>query len=51
LVRALDETGVDVPYSVEIMSTTEQARPVRDAAARAYRAARSVLSHARSAPR
>lgn len=51
LVRALDETGVDVPYSVEIMSTTEQARPVRDAAARAYRAARSVLTHARSAPR
>jgi sugar phosphate isomerase/epimerase len=51
LIGTLDEAGVDVPYSVEIMSTTEQGRPVRDAATRAYRAARSVLTHARAAPR
>jgi sugar phosphate isomerase/epimerase len=49
LIHVLDEVGVDVPYSVEVMSTEEQARPVRDAAVRAYRAARSVLTQARSA--
>ena len=50
LIDALDEAGADMPYSVEIMSTAEQRRPVREAAARAHRAARSVLKRARSAP-
>ncbi len=36
LVRALDAIGVDVPYSVEVMSTEEQARPVAEAARRAH---------------
>jgi sugar phosphate isomerase/epimerase len=48
LIRTLDRVGVAAPYSVEIMSSEEQARPVRDAATRAYRAARAVLNEARA---
>jgi sugar phosphate isomerase/epimerase len=46
LIGTLDGIGVAGPYSVEIMSSEEQARPVRDAAVRAYEAARSVLATA-----
>jgi sugar phosphate isomerase/epimerase len=49
LVTVLDEIGVDVPYSVEIMSTDEQARPVGEAARRAHDATRAVLARARPA--
>jgi sugar phosphate isomerase/epimerase len=49
LVQSLDRVGVTGPYSVEIMSTEEQGRPVREAAARAYEATRSVLIEARQA--
>lgn len=48
LVRTLDAIGVDVPYSVEIMSTEEQARPVRESAQRAHDATAAVLQHART---
>lgn len=47
LIETLDTIGVDVPYSVEIMSTVEQALPVEEAARRAYDAAASVLAAAR----
>jgi len=50
LVRTLDLIGVDVPYSVEIMSTEEQARPVAEAATRAHDASAAVLRRARHAP-
>jgi sugar phosphate isomerase/epimerase len=49
LVQSLDRVGVTGPYSVEIMSTEEQRRPVREAAARAYEATRAVLTEARRA--
>jgi sugar phosphate isomerase/epimerase len=48
LIQTLDRGGVAGPYSVEIMSGEEQARSVREAATRAYRAARSVLRRARA---
>jgi sugar phosphate isomerase/epimerase len=48
LIQALDRVGVTSPYSVEIMSQEEQARSAREAATRAYRAARSVLRGARA---
>ncbi len=51
LVRTLDRIGVAGPYSVEIMSREEQARPAREAAARAYETARSVLTEARATHR
>jgi len=47
LVRILDEIGVDIPYSVEILSTEHQALPVREQARRAYDSTRSVLAAAR----
>jgi len=47
LVQALDTVGVDVPYSVEIMSTLEQSLPVEEAARRAHDAASTVLTRAR----
>jgi sugar phosphate isomerase/epimerase len=47
LVQTLDAIGVDVPYSVEIMSTVEQALPVEHAARRAHDAAATVLARAR----
>ena len=47
LISMLDEIGVDLPYSVEILSTEEQARPVAEAARRAHRATASVLANAR----
>jgi sugar phosphate isomerase/epimerase len=51
LVQTLDDIGVAVPYSVEIMSTAEQALPVEDAARRAHEAAATTLADARGAPR
>jgi sugar phosphate isomerase/epimerase len=48
LIQTLDGIGVDVPYSVEIMSTVEQARPVEEAARRAHDAAAGVLAAART---
>lgn len=50
LVRALDAIGVDVPYSVEVMSTVEQSLPVEAAARRAHDGAAAVLAEARGAP-
>jgi len=47
LIGTLDAAGVDVPYSVEIMSTKQQALPVTEAAQRAYTAAAGVLASAR----
>ncbi len=47
LIQTLDAVGVDVPYSVEIMSTVEQAQPVDDAARRAHDATAAVLAAAR----
>ncbi len=47
LVSTLDAIGVDVPVSVEIMSSEEQALPVREAAQRAHDATASVLRRAR----
>jgi sugar phosphate isomerase/epimerase len=47
LVQTLDAIGVDVPYSVEIMSTAEQSLPVEHAARRAHDAASTVLARAR----
>jgi sugar phosphate isomerase/epimerase len=47
LVRRLDALGVDVPISVEIMSTDEQALPVGDAARRAHDSTAAVLARAR----
>jgi sugar phosphate isomerase/epimerase len=47
LVQTLDAIGVDVPYSVEIMSTAEQSLPVEQAARRAHDAASTVLARAR----
>lgn len=51
LVQTLDDIGVAVPYSVEIMSTAEQALPVEDAARRAHEAAATTLADARGTPR
>jgi sugar phosphate isomerase/epimerase len=48
LLRTLDRVGVTGAYSVEIMSRDEQARPVREAAARAHDATKSVLTAARA---
>jgi sugar phosphate isomerase/epimerase len=50
LVQTLDAVGVEVPYSVEIMSTLEQSLPVEEAARRAYDAASTVLTRARQLP-
>jgi sugar phosphate isomerase/epimerase len=47
LVEALDAVGVDVPYSVEIMSTVEQSLPVDEAARRAHDTTATVLTRAR----
>jgi sugar phosphate isomerase/epimerase len=47
LVQTLDAIGVDAPYSVEIMSSAEQALPVEQAAHRAHDAAATVLARAR----
>ena len=47
LIGTIDAAGVDVPYSVEIMSTEQQALPVTQAAQRAYDAAAGVLASAR----
>ncbi len=49
LIRALDAIGVDVPVSVEVISTEHQARPVADAAGRAHDATQAVLRRARVA--
>jgi sugar phosphate isomerase/epimerase len=43
LLRVLDEVGVDVPYSVEILSTDHQQLPVREAARRAFTSTSAVL--------
>lgn len=50
LVQTLDAIGVDVPYSVEIMSTLEQSLPVEEAARRAHDATSTVLTRARGIP-
>ena len=47
LVRLLDELGVQVPLSVEIISPQHHARPVDEAARSAHDAARAVLARAR----
>ncbi len=47
LVQTLDGMGVDVPYSVELMSTVEHALPVAEAAKRAYDTTRELLDRAR----
>ncbi len=51
LVQILDAVGVEVPFSVEMMSTVEQSLPVDDAARRAHDAAVRVLARARSRAR
>lgn len=51
LVQTLDAIGVDVPFSVEMMSTVEQSLPVDDAARRAHDAAVQVLARARDRAR
>ena len=48
LVRVLDEIGVDIGYSVEILSTEFQSLPVAEAARRSYESTRRVLETARS---
>jgi len=47
LVQTLDAIGVEVPYSVEIMSSAEQSLPVEQAARRAHDAVSTVLARAR----
>jgi sugar phosphate isomerase/epimerase len=47
-VRMLDTLGVHAPISVEIISTEQQARPLAEAAQRAYDTTRLVLTHART---
>ena len=47
LVRALDSIGVDVPYSVEILSTEHQALPVDEQARRAYDSTAALLELSR----
>lgn len=46
-VRLLDDAGVQVPLSVEIMSREHQELPVAEAARRAYRTTRTVVDAAR----
>ena len=48
LVRTLDEIGVTVPFSVEILSLEHQALPVDDAARRAFDSTAAVLAAARA---
>jgi sugar phosphate isomerase/epimerase len=48
LVRLLDDIGVDVPVSVEIISPEHAARPLAEAARRAHDTTRAVLARARS---
>jgi len=47
-VRMLDTLGVHAPISVEIISTEQQARPLAEAAQRAYDTTRLVLTQART---
>jgi len=47
LVRSLDAIGVDVPYSVEVMSTEYQALPVDEQARQAYDSTAAVLELSR----
>jgi sugar phosphate isomerase/epimerase len=47
LVRTLDESDVQAPFSVEILSLDHQALPVEDAARRAFEATVAVLDAAR----
>jgi sugar phosphate isomerase/epimerase len=49
LIRTLDAIGVDAPFSVEVISTEQQARPVLDAARRAHDTTQAVLHQARAA--
>ena len=46
--RLLDDMGVDVPISVEIISPDHHARPLAEAARRAHDSTRAVLERARS---
>jgi sugar phosphate isomerase/epimerase len=48
-VQMLDTLGVQTPISVEIISTEHQARPLAEAAQRAYDTTRAVLTRARPA--
>ena len=47
LVQLLDGMGVEAPVSVEIIAPDHHARPVDEAARRAYEATRAVLTRAR----
>lgn len=47
-VRLLDTHGVHAPISVEIISSEHQARPLAEAAQRAYDTTRAVLTQART---
>ena len=47
LVQLLDGMGVEAPVSVEIIAPDHHARPVDQAARRAYEATRAVLTRAR----
>jgi sugar phosphate isomerase/epimerase len=46
LLRVLEAIGVDVPYSVEVLSTEHQRLPVREAARRAFVSTSAVLREA-----
>ena len=48
LVRALDADGIDVPCSVELMSTEVQTLPLQEAANQAHDTTAAVLAEARS---
>ncbi len=47
-VRLLDAIGVQAPISVEIISTEHQARPLGEAAQRAYDTTQAILTQART---
>jgi sugar phosphate isomerase/epimerase len=48
-IRMLDEHGVNAPFSIEILSAEQRARPVTEAARVAYESSRAVIDHARAA--
>ena len=50
LIAALDEIGVETPFSVEILSLEHQGLPVEEAARRAYTSTATMLAAARRQP-
>jgi sugar phosphate isomerase/epimerase len=48
-IRMLDEHGVNAPFSVEVLSAEQRARPLADAARLTYDTSRMVIDRARAA--